>query len=70
MRVTILALLSGICFAAVLPAAATPSGPSSAIIAPVSKVVLVAHHCGQGRHWVPAGYAKHGKWRAGHCAPY
>ena len=69
MRVSILALLSAICFVPVLSAAA-PSGPSSQIIAPVSKVVLVAHHCGQGRHWVPAGYAKHGKWRAGHCASY
>ena len=70
MRVTILALPSGICFAAVLPATATPSGPSNAIVAPVSKVVLVAHHCRQGWHWVSAGYAKHGKGRAGHCAPY
>jgi hypothetical protein len=70
MRATRLVLLSSICFAVVLPAAATPSGPTSAIVAPVSKVVLVADHCGQGRHWVPAGYAKHGKWRAGHCAPY
>ena len=70
MRVTTLALLSVICCAAVLPAAAAPSGPRSAIISPVPKVVLIAHHCGQGRHWVPAGYAKHGKWRAGHCTPY
>jgi hypothetical protein len=32
-------------------------------------VVPVAHHCGKGRHWIPAGYAKGGKYRAGHCAP-
>ncbi len=24
--------------------------------------------CGEGGHWVPAGYAKHGKWRNGHCS--
>ena len=71
MRVCILALLGGICLVAVLSAAgATPSAPSSAIIAPVSKIAPVAHHCGRGRHWVSAGYAKHGKWRAAHCAPY
>ena len=38
--------------------------------APAPKNVPVAtHNCGKGQHWVPAGYAKHGKYRAGHCAP-
>jgi hypothetical protein len=36
----------------------------------ISKAIPVASHkCGQGQRWVPAGYAKHGKYRAGHCAP-
>ena len=25
--------------------------------------------CPAGSHWVAAGYAKHAKYRAGHCAP-
>jgi len=32
-------------------------------------LVLAKHHCGKGQYWVPAGYAKHGKYRAAHCAP-
>jgi hypothetical protein len=32
-------------------------------------LVLAKHHCGNGQYWVPAGYAKHGKYRAAHCAP-
>ena len=32
-------------------------------------VPVATHNCGKGQHWVPAGYAKHGKYRAGHCAP-
>jgi hypothetical protein len=25
--------------------------------------------CPAGSHWVEPGYARHGKWRPGHCAP-
>ena len=28
-----------------------------------------AQPCPAGSHWVAAGYAKHAKYRAGHCAP-
>lgn len=70
MRILALGLLSALCFAMVLPSAgATPAGPSSALVAPAARSLPVAHHCGQGQRWVPAGYAKHGKYRAGHCAP-
>jgi hypothetical protein len=45
-------------------------GTSSAIVAPLPKSVPAAtHNCGKGQRWIPAGYAKHGKYRAGHCAP-
>lgn len=51
-------------------AAAAPSLPTRIAVAPISGIVLVAsHNCGKGQRWVPAGYAKHGKYRAGHCAP-
>jgi hypothetical protein len=51
-------------------AGATPSAPSpAAVAATASNVLPVAHHCGKGRHWVAAGYAKGGKYRTGHCAP-
>jgi hypothetical protein len=70
MRIFALGLLGALCFVTVLPTAgATPSGPSGALVAPVSKSQPVAHHCGKGQRWIPAGYAKHGKYRAGHCAP-
>jgi len=44
--------------------------PGGAAIGSLSKSVPVASHkCGEGQRWVPAGYAKHGKYRAGHCGP-
>jgi hypothetical protein len=51
-------------------AGATPSPPTTNTVAPVSHRLLAAtHNCGKGQRWIPAGYAKHGKYRAGHCAP-
>lgn len=51
-------------------AGATPSPRNSDPAAHVSQnLVLAKHHCGKGQYWVPAGYAKHGKYRAAHCAP-
>ena len=51
-------------------AGATPSLRNSDPAAHVSQnLVLAKHHCGKGQYWVPAGYAKHGKYRAAHCAP-
>ncbi|HYZ39966.1 MAG TPA: hypothetical protein VE687_04970 [Stellaceae bacterium] len=49
---------------------ATPMFSGGKTIAATSPNVLpVKHHCGKGQRWVPAGYAAHGKYRAGHCAP-
>lgn len=51
-------------------AGATPSLRNSDSTTPVSQsLVLVKHHCGKGQHWVGAGYAQHGKYRVGRCAP-
>ncbi len=50
-------------------AAAAPSLPTRIAVEPFSSIVPAAHHCGKGQRWVAAGYAKHGKYRAGHCAP-
>jgi hypothetical protein len=41
----------------------------AAIGSPSQNVFVASHKCGQGQRWVPAGYAKHGKYRPGHCAP-
>jgi hypothetical protein len=46
---------------------ATPLASGGMLVAPMAKSVPAAHHCGKGQRWVPAGYAKHGKYRAGHC---
>jgi hypothetical protein len=71
MRTLFLGLLGAVSFALILPAAgATPSVAMGALSAPVARSIPVAsHNCGKGQRWVPAGYAKHGKYRAGHCAP-
>ena len=70
MRAYMFGLVGAFAIAAALQtASAAPSAPSGAALASAPTVVPVAHHCGQGYRWVPAGYAKHGKYRAAHCAP-
>lgn len=71
MRPLVLGFLGVLSLSVGLPTAgAAPLGARSATVAPIFKSVPAAtHHCGKGQRWVPAGYAKHGKYRAGHCAP-
>jgi len=69
MRVLLLILVGSLGTVAVLDrAGATPLSASSPILAPIS-MPAASHNCGTRQRWVPAGYAKHGKYRAGHCAP-
>ena len=49
-------------------AALSPPSPA-AIGSPSPNVPIATHKCGKGQYWVASGYAKHGKYRAGHCAP-
>jgi len=52
------------------PAYGAPSLLSSDVAGTLSRSMPTAsHQCGKGQHWVPSGYAKHGKYRVGHCAP-
>ena len=70
MRSSVLALFIITGLVPALPAAAgIPAGQGKAFAAPVSNIVPIAHKCPKGQYWVPAGYAKHGKYRAAHCAP-
>jgi hypothetical protein len=46
--------------------AAAPVLPRGDPLAPSPKLVLVGSRCGYGWHYVPAGYARHGKWRDAH----
>jgi hypothetical protein len=70
MRVAYLGFFGALSLAAVLPGAgAAPSAPSQATLAPAAKSVMIAQKCEKGYRWVPAGYAKHGKWRAARCVP-
>jgi hypothetical protein len=71
MRSFALGLVAALALAAGLhDAGATPSLRNSDPATHVSQnFVLAKHHCGKGQYWVPAGYAKHGKYRAAHCAP-
>ncbi|HEY3908258.1 MAG TPA: hypothetical protein VGM07_00025 [Stellaceae bacterium] len=50
-------------------AVAAPPAPNRAALAPTPSIVRADARCGHGWHWVPPGYARHGKWRDGHCAP-
>jgi hypothetical protein len=59
-----------VCVVAVTTAVASaPLLPSRALLAPTPDIVRVDARCGRSWHWVPPGYAKHGKWRDGHCSP-
>jgi hypothetical protein len=70
MRIVALGLLGALSLAAGFPTADATPGPIRAPAATVATIVPVASHkCAKGQYWVPAGYAKHGKYRAGHCAP-
>ena len=71
MRIFVLAFIGALGLAAGnQPAGAALLGANSGIFAPAPKTTMAAsHNCGKGQRWVPAGYAKHGKYRPGHCAP-
>jgi hypothetical protein len=70
MRAYVIGFISACSLAFVCQTArAIPSVPTSVAVEPLAKIVPAAHHCGKGQRWVPAGYAKHGKYRTGHCAP-
>ncbi len=70
MRVLVLAFIGALVLAGgAQTAGAVPLGTGSNVLAPISKVAPVAHKCPKGQYWVPAGYAKHGKYRAAHCSP-
>ncbi len=64
-------IASAIVSTAALSAApcAAPNLPANGkVLRPPSSVVVVDARCAKGWHWVPAGYARRGKWRAAHCA--
>jgi hypothetical protein len=72
MRGFLLGLIGSLGLTVGLPAmAATPAGLVGVISAPISESLPVANHpwCRKGEFWVRSGYAKDGKYRAGHCAP-
>jgi hypothetical protein len=70
MRSSVLVLFAAMFVVTSFPVAeAAPSAPNKGTIAFVSGIVPAAQKCADGQRWVPAGYAKHGKYRAGHCAP-
>jgi hypothetical protein len=75
MRAVLRSILSGIVGAVALGAAAgaAPAIPVSATGGSAGRVpspdlVLADARCGHGWHYVPAGYARHGKWRDAHCS--
>jgi hypothetical protein len=71
MRTLILAFAGMLCLAASSQSIyGTPLPPSGGLPPSASKAIPAAHpSCPKGQRWIPAGYAKHGKYRPGHCAP-
>jgi hypothetical protein len=71
MRVFVLAFVGALGLAGgYQTAGAAPLGTGSNVLTPIPKITLAASpSCPKGQRWIPAGYAKHGKYRAGHCAP-
>lgn len=70
MRKLALALLSAVLCAAALGAGAAPALPKdTAAASGRPAIVRIDARCGHGWHYVPAGYARRGKWRAAHCSP-
>jgi hypothetical protein len=73
MRILLTALIGAFCLAAASPMAAAMSRPAGASWIPSASNLLpaasTAKKCAHGQHWVAGAYAKHGKYRAGHCAP-
>ncbi len=62
-------LMAVIGFAAIpLSAGAVPAGSDKVATLSARHIITVDARCGPGQHWVPEGYAKHAKWRPGHCA--
>jgi hypothetical protein len=69
MRAITRALLGIIGLATVcISATAVPLTPERASAGLAREMVPVANGCPHGWHWVPAGYAVHGKWRPAPCA--
>ena len=70
MRTLLSPTIGGIVRAAVIATAAVAASalPGSHSPAAPPRVVLVDARCGQGWHYVPEGYAEHGKWRDAHCS--
>jgi len=70
MRAFLVASIAALGLAAGLQTAGgTPLLPGAADAGSVSRAVPAASpQCGKGQYWLPSGYAKHGKYRAGHCA--
>ena len=69
MRAVMVALVgaTGV-FAVPLSATAVPVIRDGLVVNRVESVAPVAG-CPSGSHWVPAGYAKHDKWRPAHLFP-
>ena len=71
MRTSLLGCLVALGLAAGLQTAGGAPSLSSSVDAgsPSKSVPVAKHKCSKGQYWVAAGYAKHGKYRAAHCAP-
>ena len=69
MRFWVIGLLVPLGVAVAVSTAAAPlPGRSEATVAAPS-VEPIAHNCPPGQRWVPAGYAKHAKYRPARCVP-
>jgi hypothetical protein len=71
MRGFLLGLIGALSLVVGQSAMAVPAGLLGVLPAPTFESLPAATHqwCRNGERWVRGGYAKDGKYRAGHCAP-
>jgi hypothetical protein len=69
MRINTLGLIGiAIAIAPLLSTMAVSAPMERPAAARASQVIAVTYSCTTGQRWIAAGYARHGKWRPGHCA--
>lgn len=69
MRINTLGLIGiAVAIAPLLSTAAESAPMEHPAAARANQVIAVTYARSAGQRWIAAGYARHGKWRPGHCA--
>jgi hypothetical protein len=69
MRWNALYLVGGLAFMVLALSAGTATAQADRQAAMSVRQAISAYHCASGSYWQPDAYARHGKFRPGHCTP-